>query len=186
MEPEKMPKLPVIFQKPASALSGPADPIVRPVECAQFDYEAELAIVIGKGGRRIPADRAAGHIAGYMITNDVSARDLGEGESKRLNAAPLFQLMRMKGWDTFLPTGYHRRNRELRGHPDPDLGERRATPGLPRQGDGDQSRREGVAPPRRGEQRHGVAVGPPGRWPGFLALATVSGRACPARACPVP
>jgi 2-keto-4-pentenoate hydratase/2-oxohepta-3-ene-1,7-dioic acid hydratase in catechol pathway len=105
MDPEKMPKLPVIFQKPASALSGPADPIVRPVECAQFDYEAELAIVIGKGGRRIPADRAAGHIAGYMITNDVSARDLGEGESKRLNAAPLFQLMRMKGWDTFLPTG---------------------------------------------------------------------------------
>jgi len=105
MDPEKMPKLPVIFQKPASALAGPTDPIVRPVECAQFDYEAELAIVIGKGGRRIPADRAAGHIAGYMITNDVSARDLGEGESKKLNAAPLFQLMRMKGWDTFLPTG---------------------------------------------------------------------------------
>jgi 2-keto-4-pentenoate hydratase/2-oxohepta-3-ene-1,7-dioic acid hydratase in catechol pathway len=40
-----------------------------------------------------------------MIANDVSARDLGEGESKKLNAAPLFQLMRMKGWDTFLPTG---------------------------------------------------------------------------------
>jgi 2-keto-4-pentenoate hydratase/2-oxohepta-3-ene-1,7-dioic acid hydratase in catechol pathway len=105
MDPEKMPKLPVVFQKPASALAGPADAIVRPVECAQFDYEAELAIVIGKGGRRIPADRAAGHIAGYMITNDVSARDLGEGESKKLGAAPLFQLMRMKGWDTFLPTG---------------------------------------------------------------------------------
>ena len=105
MDPEKMPKLPVIFQKPSSALSGPADPIIRPAECTQFDYEAELAIVIGKGGRRIPADRAADHIAGYMITNDVSARDLGEGESKKLNAAPLFQIMRMKGWDTFLPTG---------------------------------------------------------------------------------
>jgi 2-keto-4-pentenoate hydratase/2-oxohepta-3-ene-1,7-dioic acid hydratase in catechol pathway len=105
MDPDRMPKLPVIFQKPSSALSGPADPIVRPAECTQFDYEAELAIVIGKGGRRIPADRAAGHIAGYMISNDVSARDLGEGESKKLNAAPLFQIMRMKGWDTFLPTG---------------------------------------------------------------------------------
>jgi 2-keto-4-pentenoate hydratase/2-oxohepta-3-ene-1,7-dioic acid hydratase in catechol pathway len=105
MDPEKMPKLPVIFQKPSSALSGPADPIVRPAECTQFDYEAELAVVIGKGGRRIPADRAADHIAGYMITNDVSARDLGEGESRKLNAAPLFQIMRMKGWDTFLPTG---------------------------------------------------------------------------------
>jgi 2-keto-4-pentenoate hydratase/2-oxohepta-3-ene-1,7-dioic acid hydratase in catechol pathway len=105
IDPEKMPTMPVIFQKPSSSLSGPADPIVRPVECTQFDYEAELAIVIGKGGRRIPADRAAEHIAGYMISNDVSARDLGEGESKKLNAAPLYQLMRMKGWDTFLPTG---------------------------------------------------------------------------------
>jgi 2-keto-4-pentenoate hydratase/2-oxohepta-3-ene-1,7-dioic acid hydratase in catechol pathway len=104
-DPAKMPTLPVIFVKPGSALSGPTDPIVRPIECTQFDYEAELAIVIGKGGRRIAADNASEHIAGYMIANDVSARDLGEGESKKLNVAPLFQMMRMKGWDTFLPTG---------------------------------------------------------------------------------
>jgi len=104
-DPAKMPTLPVIFVKPGSALSGPTDPIVRPIECTQFDYEAELAIVIGKGGRRIAADDASEHIAGYMIANDVSARDLGEGESKKLNVAPLFQMMRMKGWDTFLPTG---------------------------------------------------------------------------------
>ena len=105
VDPQKMPTLPVIFLKPGSALSGPTDPIVRPIECTQFDYEAELAVVIGKGGRRISADRAAEHIAGYMISNDVSARDLGDGESKKLNMAPLFQVMRMKGWDTFLPTG---------------------------------------------------------------------------------
>jgi 2-keto-4-pentenoate hydratase/2-oxohepta-3-ene-1,7-dioic acid hydratase in catechol pathway len=105
VDPAKMPTLPVIFLKPGSALSGPGDPIVRPIESDQFDYEAELAIVIGKGGRRITADRAAEHIAGYMIANDVSARDLGEGESKKLGMAPLFQVMRMKGWDTFLPTG---------------------------------------------------------------------------------
>src|SRR5882757_150679 len=105
VDPQRMPTLPVIFLKPGSALSGPADPIVRPIECAQFDYEAELAIVIGKGGRRITADRAAEHIAGYMIANDVSARDLGEGESKKLNMPVLYQLMRHKGWDTFLPTG---------------------------------------------------------------------------------
>jgi 2-keto-4-pentenoate hydratase/2-oxohepta-3-ene-1,7-dioic acid hydratase in catechol pathway len=105
MDPQRLPTMPVVFQKPASALSGPTDPIVRPVECQQFDYEAELAIVIGKGGRRIPADRAAEHIAGYMIADDVSARDLGEGESKKLNVAPFYQLMRAKGWDTFLPTG---------------------------------------------------------------------------------
>jgi hypothetical protein len=49
-DPTKMPTLPVIFVKPGSALSGPTDPIVRPIECTQFDYEAELAIVIGKGG----------------------------------------------------------------------------------------------------------------------------------------
>jgi 2-keto-4-pentenoate hydratase/2-oxohepta-3-ene-1,7-dioic acid hydratase in catechol pathway len=105
MDPQRLPTLPVVFLKPASALSGPTDPIVRPVECQQFDYEAELAIVIGKGGRRIPADRAVEHIAGYMIADDVSARDLGEGESKKLNVAPFYQLMRAKGWDTFLPTG---------------------------------------------------------------------------------
>jgi 2-keto-4-pentenoate hydratase/2-oxohepta-3-ene-1,7-dioic acid hydratase in catechol pathway len=99
------PTLPVMFLKPRSALAGPTDPIVRPVECEQFDYEAELTIVIGKGGRRIPAERAAEHIAGYMIANDVSARDLGEGESKKFNMPVLYQLMRHKGWDTFLPTG---------------------------------------------------------------------------------
>jgi 2,4-didehydro-3-deoxy-L-rhamnonate hydrolase len=102
---KSLPTLPVMFVKPQSALSGPGDPIVRPAECEQLDYEAELTIVIGKGGRRIPADRAAGHIAGYMIANDVSARDLGEGESKKLNVPVLYQLMRHKGWDTFLPTG---------------------------------------------------------------------------------
>jgi 2,4-diketo-3-deoxy-L-fuconate hydrolase len=102
---ESLPTLPVMFVKPQSALSGPDDPIVRPVECQQLDYEAELTVVIGKGGRRIPADRAAEHIAGYMIANDVSARDLGEGESKKLNVPVLYQLMRHKGWDTFLPTG---------------------------------------------------------------------------------
>jgi 2-keto-4-pentenoate hydratase/2-oxohepta-3-ene-1,7-dioic acid hydratase in catechol pathway len=100
-----VPTLPVMFQKPRSALAGPTDPIVRPLEVEQLDYEAELTIVIGKAGRRIPAEHAEEHIAGYMITNDVSSRDLGEGESTKFNAAALFQLMRAKGWDTFQPTG---------------------------------------------------------------------------------
>jgi 2-keto-4-pentenoate hydratase/2-oxohepta-3-ene-1,7-dioic acid hydratase in catechol pathway len=102
---KSLPTLPVMFVKPQSALSGPRDPIVRPSECEQLDYEAELTVVIGKAGRRIPAERAAEHIAGFMIANDVSARDLGEGESKKLNMPVLYQLMRHKGWDTFLPTG---------------------------------------------------------------------------------
>jgi 2-keto-4-pentenoate hydratase/2-oxohepta-3-ene-1,7-dioic acid hydratase in catechol pathway len=100
-----IPTLPVIFLKPASALSGPADPVIRPAETSQLDYEAELAIVIGKAGRRIPASQAAQHIAGYMIANDVSARDLMEGESRKLSSPALLQIMRAKGWDTFLPTG---------------------------------------------------------------------------------
>jgi 2-keto-4-pentenoate hydratase/2-oxohepta-3-ene-1,7-dioic acid hydratase in catechol pathway len=100
-----IPTLPVIFLKPASALSGPADPVIRPAETSQLDYEAELAIVIGKAGRRIPASQAAKHIAGYMIANDVSARDLMEGESRKLSSPALLQIMRAKGWDTFLPTG---------------------------------------------------------------------------------
>jgi 2-keto-4-pentenoate hydratase/2-oxohepta-3-ene-1,7-dioic acid hydratase in catechol pathway len=99
------PTLPVIFLKPASALSGPADPVIRPAETSQLDYEAELAIVIGKAGRRIPASQASEHIAGYMIANDVSARDLMEGESRKLSSPALLQIMRAKGWDTFLPTG---------------------------------------------------------------------------------
>ena len=70
-----------------------------------IDSALASAVVIGKGGRRIPAERADEHIAGYLIANDVTARDLGEGESKTLNMAPLFQLTRLKGWDTFLPTG---------------------------------------------------------------------------------
>jgi 2-keto-4-pentenoate hydratase/2-oxohepta-3-ene-1,7-dioic acid hydratase in catechol pathway len=102
---QAVPTLPVMFQKPRSALAGPTDPIVRPLEVEQLDYEAELTIVIGKAGRRIPAEHAEEHIAGYMITNDVSSRDLGEGESTKFNAAALFQLMRAKGWDTFQPTG---------------------------------------------------------------------------------
>ncbi|MDX6415928.1 MAG: hypothetical protein QOG28_548 [Trebonia sp.] len=100
-----IPTLPVIFLKPASALSGPADPVIRPAETSRLDYEAELAIVIGKAGRRIPASQAAQHIAGYMIANDVSARDLMEGESRKLSSPALLQIMRAKGWDTFLPTG---------------------------------------------------------------------------------
>jgi len=65
----------------------------------------EVAAVVGRGGGDLAPAAAASHIAGYMITNDVSSRDLGEGESTKFNAAALFQLMRAKGWDTFQPTG---------------------------------------------------------------------------------
>ncbi|NQT16344.1 MAG: fumarylacetoacetate hydrolase family protein [Planctomycetes bacterium] len=72
MEP---PNEPVIFSKFASAVQTDGDPIVLPAQSDQVDYEAELVLVIGVGGRNIPAEQARDHIAGYCCGNDVSARD---------------------------------------------------------------------------------------------------------------
>ncbi|MFD2474776.1 fumarylacetoacetate hydrolase family protein [Amycolatopsis silviterrae] len=97
------PDTPVLFSKPAAALGGPYDPVVRPVESAQLDYECELAVVIGRGGRRIPREQALAHVAGYLIANDVTARDVFLGE---MHKSPAYlQIMRGKGADTFCPTG---------------------------------------------------------------------------------
>jgi 2-keto-4-pentenoate hydratase/2-oxohepta-3-ene-1,7-dioic acid hydratase in catechol pathway len=99
----QLPEVPVLFSKPGTALSGPHDPIVRPLESKELDYECELAVVVGRGGRRITPDQALGHVAGYMIANDVSARDIFAREMHR---APAFiQTLRGKGSDTFCPTG---------------------------------------------------------------------------------
>ena len=63
------------FAKLPSSVNGPYDPILMPPESRELDYEAELAIVIGRRCRRVPAERAAEVIAGYTICNDVSVRD---------------------------------------------------------------------------------------------------------------
>ena len=76
-ESESVPEVPIVFTKPAAALCGPGDEIrVDPDVTAALDYEAELGVVIGLGGYRIPADQAVRHVAGYTIVNDVTARDL--------------------------------------------------------------------------------------------------------------
>ncbi|MGV9847450.1 fumarylacetoacetate hydrolase family protein [Streptomyces sp. NPDC003442] len=94
---------PVVFLKPPSALSGPNDPLVKPPETTQLDYELELGVVIGRACRRIRRQDAQAHVAGYMIANDVTARDivLGAGASNPL----LLQIARGKGFPTFCPTG---------------------------------------------------------------------------------
>jgi len=69
------PKYPVIFVRFAGSLVGHLEPIVRPPESVQFDYEGELAVVIGKRARRVPAERALEHVAGYACFNDGSIRD---------------------------------------------------------------------------------------------------------------
>ena len=66
---------PAIFTRWTDTLVADGQPLVRPRESNRFDYEGELAVVIGKGGRRIPRDRAFDHIAGYSCFNDASARD---------------------------------------------------------------------------------------------------------------
>jgi acylpyruvate hydrolase len=71
-----LPNAPMFFAKYSNSLVGPADPIIPPLTTEQVDYEAELAIVIGKPGRNISAGDALDHVAGAMAFNDVSARDL--------------------------------------------------------------------------------------------------------------
>lgn len=66
---------PTIFPRYAGSQVGHLQPLTRPAETEKFDYEGELAVVIGRSGRRIPPEQAFAHIAGYSCYNDGSARD---------------------------------------------------------------------------------------------------------------
>lgn len=69
-------KVPTVFLKLSSSICGPDDNVILPSNSTQVDYEAELAVVIGKGGFRIAASNWEQHVFGYTILNDVSARDI--------------------------------------------------------------------------------------------------------------
>ncbi|WP_051792992.1 fumarylacetoacetate hydrolase family protein [Amycolatopsis jejuensis] len=71
----EFPQYPTVFGKYADALIGPRDPIVLPPESDAVDWEAELAIVVGRTARRIDPADALDHIAGYTVLNDISMRD---------------------------------------------------------------------------------------------------------------
>jgi 2-keto-4-pentenoate hydratase/2-oxohepta-3-ene-1,7-dioic acid hydratase in catechol pathway len=71
----KKPAYPEIFARFATSLIAHQEPIRRPRESVALDYEAELAVVIGKPGRRIPQEQALDHVAGYSLFNDASVRD---------------------------------------------------------------------------------------------------------------
>jgi len=73
---EKATSQPYLFLKAPSCLAGAFDEIEIPLGLKKIDWEAEIALAIGKPGKRIKAERALGHVAGFMTTNDVSARDL--------------------------------------------------------------------------------------------------------------
>ncbi len=93
----EIPKEPVIFSKWTSAIVGPNDDVEIPRDSVKTDWEVELGVVIGKGGRYISESDALSHVAGYCVINDVSERE--------------FQIERGgtwdkgKGCDTFGPTG---------------------------------------------------------------------------------
>lgn len=90
----KPPEEPILFAKFANALLDPDEPIVLPPDDTHFDSEAELAVVIGREGRRLSRAAALEHIAGFTVANDVSARNLQRKDK---------QWLRAKGFDTFCP-----------------------------------------------------------------------------------
>ncbi|MGD1092282.1 MAG: fumarylacetoacetate hydrolase family protein [Bryobacteraceae bacterium] len=92
----KIPDVPTIFSKFTNVVIGPGQPIVLPKASQKPDYEAELAFVIGTGGRHIPATNAMDHVFGYTILNDVSARDYQLATTQWLMG---------KTFDTFAPMG---------------------------------------------------------------------------------
>lgn len=70
-----VPEYPAVFSRFATSLIGHGQPMLRPPESEQLDYEVELAVIIGEGGRRIPVERALSHVAGYSVFNDGSIRN---------------------------------------------------------------------------------------------------------------
>ena len=93
-----IPTEPIVFSKFATAVIGPGSPIVLPRVSQKVDYEAELVVVMGRGGKNIPAAEAGSYVAGYMNGNDVSARDWQLEK-------PGKQWLLGKSPDTFAPTG---------------------------------------------------------------------------------
>ena len=69
------PQYPSIFMRTHSSFVAHGEPMVRPRESAQLDYEGEIVVVLGMGGRRIPRERAQSHVFGYSCGNDGSVRD---------------------------------------------------------------------------------------------------------------
>lgn len=91
------PAKPIIFTKATTSVTGPNDPIPSyPELTSKLDYEAELALILGKGGRDITRENAWSHVFGYTIINDISARDLQKDH---------FQWFRAKSLDGFSPMG---------------------------------------------------------------------------------
>ncbi|MFI7587800.1 fumarylacetoacetate hydrolase family protein [Spongisporangium articulatum] len=91
-----VPDKPLLFLKPNTSVIGPGDPVRYPWQSENVHFEGELAVVIGRLCKDVPADRVEEVVLGYTIANDVTARDLQKSDG---------QWARAKGFDTFCPLG---------------------------------------------------------------------------------
>ncbi len=92
-----LPKAPILFMKTTNTVIGPDEPIIIPkIAPTEIDYEAELALVIGKTARHVPESRALEYVLGYTCAHDVSARDCQRNDG---------QWVRAKSFETFCPVG---------------------------------------------------------------------------------
>ncbi len=92
----EVPVAPLMFLKPNTSVVGPGDPITLPAFSDEISYEAELAVVIGRICKDVPAEKTADVIFGYTCANDLTARDAQKTDG---------QWARAKGWDGSCPIG---------------------------------------------------------------------------------
>lgn len=92
----QVPEEPIIFLKPPSSVTGTCSPVIYPRSSEQLDYEAELAVVIGRKAKNVSGGEALKYVFGYTCGNDVTARDLQRKDG---------QWTRAKSFDTFCPLG---------------------------------------------------------------------------------
>jgi 2-keto-4-pentenoate hydratase/2-oxohepta-3-ene-1,7-dioic acid hydratase in catechol pathway len=91
-----LPKEPLIFMKPTSAIIGNGEPIQLPASSQDVHYEGELAVIIGSRATAVSAADAMNHVLGFTLMNDVTARDIQRAQARYTHA---------KGFDTFAPVG---------------------------------------------------------------------------------
>jgi len=92
----EVPKAPLLFLKPPSAIIGHGDAILLPSASSRVEFEGEIAVVVGRRLRGVRAEEAESGIGGFVCLNDVTARDLQKSDG---------QWTRAKGFDTFCPVG---------------------------------------------------------------------------------
>ena len=135
------PKLPTVFNKQSTCVTGPRDPVHLPRVSQALDYEGELGFVIGRRCRHVPRERAHEAIAGYLVVNDVTRARLAAARSDLDDG----QVVRHARPDR--PVAHHRRRGRRSARPAPaHLGERRAAPGLDHQAPDLRLLRAGRAP----------------------------------------